>query len=777
MEGIIEMKKLLSIVLVIVLLSISILVLPVVSFASEDDQLNMNLDVMFVIDGSGSMCVSDPKGIAKEACKLFTNMCDYEKARAGYIVFSGEIRDSYPLASLNDSISREKFIKSLGSIKYPSYAITDISLGLTSAMNVLINNGSMSGERSPMIILLSDGKTEDISTQRKEVYDAEFADTLKYLEEHNVPVYTIALNATGAADVATLSNIAETTNALTFETKSADDLPSILSEILAHQLKSNMEKVSQFTGSGKAETIKFNIPNDGIVQANVIILSTKGAQNIHLAEPSGNEVVIPSKNVSYSKSNCYQLIKINRPTKGDWTLTLTGVDKDLVTVNLINNYDVLMQLKSNKSSIKNNESATFSLYCSNVTDSTDMFKGAEAVLTVANASNGEQKNYDMTWSGNEMSASVAFNEPGNYKVSAKFVAKDGDYERDTNVLDFTVEPAKLAFLNDENQTQTITLLSKFLFFKIGNTKKISLSSIVTQDASAETKAVFIPGGFEDVCDAEFDAENGNIVLTATKTGSGTLKANIVDNFGQSVDYTAQIKVIPGFLLFLAIIVLLAVFAGVVILIKLKSMPMLKGSMMLSVALPEVMSSQTPPESEYNLGALSKKGKVSLSEIISSNMTTSGQYLSVLVTVMEFVNNVKFEAANSEGTNMWIYLPASSKSGQVLYNNMPLEKDLKQSVSLNLPTTFSYAGFDGTYRFTITYKNGGFGGVSSFGGNFGNDNSGFGSNEGFGSFGSGTQDVGSGSFGSFDGGNSQGFGNNSAGGFGNFGGDDNGFGSF
>lgn len=781
------MKKIFSLFLTVALIFEALCVFPLAApTESKTEGMDLNLDYIFVIDGSGSMCTSDPKSLAREACKLFTNMCDYGSSRAGYIVFSGEIRDSYPLATLSDEISREKFLKSLSSITYPSYASTDISLGLTAAKNVLINNNSMDGSRSPMIILLSDGRTEDLSTQRKEVYESEFSDTLAFLKENKVPVYTIALNSSGKADEETLGKIANETDALTFTTKTADDLPAILSKILAHRLQSNMENIAEFDGDGQAHTININIPNDGIYQANIIILSGKGAENIHLLEPSGNEVVIPSNNVSYSKSNSYQLIKISKPTKGDWKLSLTGVDKDHVTVNLINNYDIMMQLKANKSSVKNGDSATFALYCSNVADTADMFSGAEAVLTVYNEDTGEEKQYDMSRSGNEMTASVEFDKAGNYKVSAVFVAKDGDYERSTNTISYTVTPAELLLLDGESGEKRVTLFTKFLFFKIANKKEFSLSGILTQDASAEVKASFVPGGWEDVCEASFDENNNAIVIRGVKKGTGTLNVSINDNFGQTLPITISVKVIPGIVLFAIILAGLAVLAALFLLIRHKRMPMIKGTVILSVALPDTMSDKTPPESEYNLATLSKKGKVSLSEVIGSNLTTNGQYMNALGGIMGFVNNVKFEAADSECSNLWIYLPGTDKAGQVSFNNLPVEKACKQTLSLNYPTHFSYSGFDGTYRFTVTYKNGGFGGVgftyeaNSFGG--GSDSGGFGGFGGFGgndTAGNGPNDTGSfGSFGSFGGGNDQGFGNSGSGEFGSFDSSSNsGFGNF
>ena len=326
-------KKLLIIIAIVIITSFSVCSIT----ASADDGVNLALDVMFVIDGSGSMYSTDPNRIAMSACNLFSDMCDYEQARAGYVVYSTEITHSYPLTPLNPESSRQALKNSINSIHYPQAAGTDISLGLTKAMNMLIEGGALADGRSPMIILLSDGKTEYISTARQAVYDDELKDTLEFLESNNIPVYTIALcNPYTNTDEETMEKIANSTDALFFSTDSADNLSNILSQIMANRLRSSMDFIADVVGNGQAQTVEINIPNDSIYQANIIIFSSNGVSNIHLHEPSGNEVVVPSNKVMLSRSPSYDLIKLLRPSKGVWKLTLTGTDKDNITINLIN---------------------------------------------------------------------------------------------------------------------------------------------------------------------------------------------------------------------------------------------------------------------------------------------------------------------------------------------------------------------------------------------------------------------------------------------------------
>ena len=58
--------------------------------ATPSTEDNLNLDVIYVIDGSGSMERADPEYMAPIAGKLFTELCasSAEGTRAGYVYYS-----------------------------------------------------------------------------------------------------------------------------------------------------------------------------------------------------------------------------------------------------------------------------------------------------------------------------------------------------------------------------------------------------------------------------------------------------------------------------------------------------------------------------------------------------------------------------------------------------------------------------------------------------------------------------------------------------------------
>ena len=71
-----RMKKFL-LLCTVVMLAVSMLVVPAQADNSGETRA---LDIMFVIDSSGSMLSTDPNRIAMAASNLFADMCDYDEA-------------------------------------------------------------------------------------------------------------------------------------------------------------------------------------------------------------------------------------------------------------------------------------------------------------------------------------------------------------------------------------------------------------------------------------------------------------------------------------------------------------------------------------------------------------------------------------------------------------------------------------------------------------------------------------------------------------------------
>ena len=469
-------KKMVAAVIAVATLCICLLTCNVFA-AKQDEGVNLALDVVFVVDCSTSMQTSDPARLAKEACKLFTDMCDYDQARVGFVLFTSKVISEQPLTELRDETLRSFVHKKLDTIDYPKNSGSDHALGLTHAMNMLIQNGSLNNGRSPLIILLSDGCIEYVENSRKNIYEQELKDTLSFLEEKDIPVYSIALNSAGFADKDLMSAIAQQTDALYFEANAAEELSDILSKIMAHQLRSNLDSIAELTGTGSAQDVVFTIPNDSIYQANIIILSSKGVSNLGLSTPGGYKVT-PETNpdkVFRSDSRNYTLVKLFRPEKGDWTLTLTGADQDHITINLINSYDMQFMLRADRYEASNGETIKFDVYCDKIEGEDDktIFDGADGTLTYKHIESGDEQQIDLAWDGAVMTGSIQFTRAGNYEIRGHIVGKDAAYDREiipTTVKILPYPLNRIAATPEYNKT----VISPFMALSFGTRQRFLL---------------------------------------------------------------------------------------------------------------------------------------------------------------------------------------------------------------------------------------------------------------------------------------------------------------
>ena len=720
---------------------------------SAEDSVNLALDVIFVIDGSGSMSITDPNRIAMAACNLFSDMCDYEQARAGYVVYADQIAQTYPLLPLNPESSRQAFKSSIDSIRYPSVTPgTDISLGLTKGMNMLIEGGALSDGRSPMIILFSDGRTEYISQSRQAIYDEELKDTLAFLEQNGIPVYTVAIcNANTNTDEETMQSIAESTNALYFSTESANNLSNILSQIMADRLRSNMDVVEELVGNGQAQTVEIEIPNDSIYQANIIAFSGSGVTNIHLHEPTGNEVVVPSSKVLLSRSTSYDLIKIIRPSKGTWKLTLTGADQDHISINLIKCYDMQFKLNADKYTVGNGDSVSFDVYCDSLIDGesdSTILDGAEGTLTITDTVTGAEREVNLSWNGTELGASYTFTKAGTYAVTGRIIGKDSSYDRTTDEIKITVNPYPLALVQGTSETSG-WCFSPFLGIKINNTLEVPLVNLLSWDADAVLTVTPTPGGWENICDFSYDEANTVVTFSGIGGGNAVIDLKIADSFGQSVSYTVRVKVIPGWLPVVLVLLLAAIIVAVILYIK--------GKLKISLNLPNDLAAMTPPEAEIDLSVLNKKGKVSMNAVIASNLNYSGSYMQALEGISGFIQKLSVEAANADCSALYLHIPAPESGVNIQFNNAPIDKKTKKSINAGMPAILNHASLNGSYGITFNFSDGAWGANGDIfgggGGGFGGFGGGGGSNTNNGGFGgSNTNNGGFGGFGN-DNGNS------------------------
>ena len=411
-------------------------------YAEPDDlEFNgdMNFDVVFVVDASGSMTFSDPDKLATETMNLFTDMCDEDTCRAGYVIYSHEIEDAQELLPLNNATAVSSFKSGIGGIEYLPSADTDIALGLTEAMCIQERGGG-DGTRNPMIVLLSDGNTDLPKGPRTvEESQAELEQTMQQLVAMEIPVFTIGLNANGALDVAEMQRIADTTGGESYETSSADNLQDIIISIFAHFNHISDNPIDpDFEASPDDPSVgdyiaEVNIDNSSVYCANIIVRSTMGLSDPRVFTPNGYQVALDSDNIIVKESSTYYLIKLLLPEVGNWTVRLRGLSEDQVEVNYLKSYSIIVKQEFSAQRVLAGQKVKLTAVLETgegMIDDADLLSNLAATTTYTSKLSGSSQQISLiNHKDGTFSEEITLPSPGEYEFVTTIRAGDGSFEK------------------------------------------------------------------------------------------------------------------------------------------------------------------------------------------------------------------------------------------------------------------------------------------------------------------------------------------------------------
>lgn len=403
------------------------------------------IDAVLVLDVSNSMSTSDPGKIGNEAMKMFVDMLSEQGDQVGIVAYTDEIQREKALLEIKSAADKENLKGFIDQLNRGAY--TDISVGVKEAMQILDDGADPDHE--PMIILLADGNNDfDKDSGRTEAQsDADMKKGIKEANDSGVPIYTIGLNANGKLNEEALAELSDLTGGKSFSTDSADDLPQILSEIFASHQELNVVPVDSFTADGSYQNVKISVPNANVLEANISIMSSKPVE-AKLVDPAGNAVAIPSDGVLQSRSKSYSLLKLLKPSEGDWTLQIKGVNRDKIDINLIFNYDLSLAMDPlGSTAYSKGDKVQFSSYLvsggKKLEDKTQ-YSNMSAVLLVKDLDTGTTEELPMENAGDHFEGTYKIADEHDYEIRIK--AEEESFFRETDAVTITAKagtaPAK-----------------------------------------------------------------------------------------------------------------------------------------------------------------------------------------------------------------------------------------------------------------------------------------------------------------------------------------------
>ena len=711
-----HMKKILTVLqaaVMLICMSVSAVWAEGEEVAQQTTADNMSFDVIFAIDGSGSMKKSDALKLRLTAGRLFTEMTYSNTSRAGFVQFTNIIMDSQGLTDLSTEDSKASFRDRLSGLQDSVKGSwdTDISLGLTQALNLLKEGDSFNGDRNPMIILLSDGNTDLPNGPRTvEESNAELTGTLSEAASLGVPIYSIGLNYDGKLDVDYMQNIANQTGGAFYNITTATDFNKYMTDIFGNVADGDLTGLNPAYIDGRFVT-DFVIDNGSVLMANIVILTDKGVSDPQLIDPTGavvpldadHGVIVSTDTSDENKVSTYTIHKIMYPVQGAWKVSVKGEADDAVQVNLLTTYDISFKLLNSRDPIAGNDINIYGKLVrgdENITDS-NLLSGAMAICTIMdNKGNIVGENLPMTYNEEKhvFICKTNLEKSGNYYVTAHLEGKDGSFSKEAAQYQLSIGRAKLTVSGRPDVSMWCN--------PIKTKASVDISQHVKSESLAELNCSIEDNG-NNIVTADYNKDTGMLNITPLRTGTGYLKLIFSDAYGQSAELTVFVTVKPSWIWFVAAIVILAVIVALIAGIMKATKPVLKDSVTVELSLPPMLANLTP--SPATLAMPAKKSEVILGKLIQGDtfaQSTLGNPI-MQAGLTTLVNKIKLVACKGDAVTVKI-LPKTP--GMIMINNQNVDNAKGISYPMNKGDRIAIQfSTDGNSISTVTLQLGGEGG--------------------------------------------------------------------
>ncbi|HOD40000.1 MAG TPA: vWA domain-containing protein [Candidatus Wallbacteria bacterium] len=306
----------------------------------------ITLDIVLLIDQSGSMRGSDPKKLRSDASRLFVNLCS-ETDRVAVVGFGNDAVQIYPPMQKNETgVTRTplepcknpvklKIIEAIKKNIKDNENHTSIHRALEEALAILkFNNSLGKSETIPIVVMLTDGQIKgsgDLPPSTSiEKANASIDNSLEELGRNGVRIMTIGLGEKYDAEL--LRKISNETNGSMYETKN----PALLVDAY-RKIFLDISDRFMYINSMKGDLLKFSYPVSLNEKDAVILVANKSAVAADNFVTQKSLTLNDQKIMSLfeDKSILYDFSRVFNPAKGKLAIDYkfnSNIDFDLFLI-------------------------------------------------------------------------------------------------------------------------------------------------------------------------------------------------------------------------------------------------------------------------------------------------------------------------------------------------------------------------------------------------------------------------------------------------------------
>lgn len=530
------MKKISKAVCSLLLFAVIIMaVSPALTVSAAGTGSVNNMNVVFVLDGSGSMYTTDKDQLRFEALELFLGLATESGNYMGAVVFDDQIilkQEIQPIQGKADKSELSGKVR-----KAVSKGDTDIGSAVLEAVRMLKQSGSP--DLPSAIILLSDGNT-DLPKDRTGAKLAESehrkAAAIDYARQKEISIHAVCLNANGKAKKEELQEISDATGGTCVEVKKANDLKDVFNQFynIIYSTKTTNLVDTKIPKSGELK-VPFTIPVIGVKEANIIINTLNPDTTYNLFHPQGYGYTRAELDQMVVRAKTFTVIKIEKPEPGEWELVVRGACRDQVKIDMVYNTDLSLDLKK-KEKQTSGQKVLWELSVQAANEGTavtneKVYKQYPFWAVVTDPSTGDTKKLELSADGAKSVAEFETEGYGKYKVQA-FCEID-DMKVRSNAL--TVQKANTI---PEWKNHPVVIEKKtHLFSKSLYTVDLNTLASDAEDSSLDFQIVDSGFGEEEV----FIEGGSKLKVKIKSCGSGSLTVAAVDQAGAVSQVQIEIR--------------------------------------------------------------------------------------------------------------------------------------------------------------------------------------------------------------------------------------------